>query len=102
MSNIFMVKGNKLIAPSINCGVLPGITRKTVLELAPYGGLGIEEGKFTEDQLKDSDEAFVTNSLIEIIPVIRIDDRQIGNGKVGAVTRKIHTLYKELVERETK
>ena len=102
VSNIFMVKGNRSMTPSIDCGVLPGITRKAVLELAPYAGLATQEARFTEGQLKDSEEVFVTNSLIEIIPVAKIDDRRIGNGGVGAVTRKIQDLYKELVEKETK
>lgn len=102
VSNIFMVKGNRIMTPSIDCGVLPGITRKAVLELAPYAGLAIREARFTEGQLKDSEEVFVTNSLIEIIPVVKIDDRRIGNGGVGAVTRKIHDLYRELVKKETK
>ncbi len=102
VSNIFTVKGNKIMTPSIDCGVLPGITRKAVLELAPYAGLATQEARFTEGQLKDSEEVFVTNSLIEIIPVVKIDDRRIGNGRVGAVTRKIHGLYRELVRKEAK
>lgn len=102
VSNIFMVRGNKLMTPSIDCGVLPGITRKIILELASFAGVGTQEGKFKEDELKDSDEIFVTNSLIELIPVVKIDDRQIGDGRVGSVTRKMHSLYKELVAKETK
>jgi branched-chain amino acid aminotransferase len=102
VSNIFMVKGNRLMTPSVDCGVLPGVTRNIVLGLAPFIGLGKEEGRFEESRLIDSDEVFVTNSLIEIIPVVRIDGGQIGAGRVGPVTRKIHGLYKELVEKETK
>lgn len=102
VSNIFMVKGKRLMTPSLDCGVLSGITRKIVLELTSFAGLGREEGRFKEEDLKDSDEVFVTNSLIEMIPVISIDDRQIGDGKVGPVTRKLHSLYKELVGTETK
>lgn len=102
VSNIFMVKGKRLMTPSLDCGVLSGITRKIVLELTSFAGLGREEGRFKEENLKDSDEVFVTNSLIEMIPVIRIDDRQIGDGKVGPVTRKLHSLYKELVRKEIK
>jgi branched-subunit amino acid aminotransferase/4-amino-4-deoxychorismate lyase len=101
VSNVFMVRGNKVMTPSLDCGVLPGITRKIVLELASYVGLGTHEGKFSENQLKGSDEVFVTNSLIEIIPVVKIDDELIGDGKVGSATSQIHNLYKELVLRET-
>ena len=102
VSNIFMIKGNRLMTPSADCGVLPGITRKAVLELAPYAGLGVDEGKFNEEELAKSDEVFVTNSLIEIIPVTMIGGMRVGDGKVGGVTLKIHSLYKELVEKETK
>ena len=102
VSNIFMVKGNKLMTPSLDCGVLPGITRKIVLELASYAALGTQEGKFKEEELKDSEEVFLTNSLIELIPVVKIDDRRIGNGRVGHLTQKIHSLYKELVKKEIK
>ena len=101
VSNIFMVNGNRLMTPSLNCGVLSGITRKTVLELAPYAALGIQEGKFTESELKDSKEVFITNSLIEIIPVVNIDGLRIGNGSVGPVTRKMQSLYGRAVEKET-
>ena len=100
VSNIFMVKGNRLMTPSLDCGVLPGITRKIVLELASYAALGTQEGKFKEEELKDSEEVFLTNSLIELIPVVKIDDRRIGNERVGHLTQKIHSLYKELVKKE--
>lgn len=102
VSNIFMVKANRLKTPSLDCGVLPGITRKIVLELSSFAGMGTEEGKFKEGELKDSDEVFVTNSLIEIIPVVRIDDSQIGNGRAGPVTHKLHRLYKDLIKEGTK
>ena len=102
VSNIFMVKGNRLMTPSLGCGVLPGVTRKIVLELASYVGLGKEEGRFQEEDMKNSDELFVTNSLVEIIPVVELDDKQIGSGRVGTVTSELHNLYKELVREETK
>ena len=101
VSNIFMVKGNRLMTPSLSCGILQGVTRKTVLELLPYAGLGIEEGGFGEEELKSSEEVFITNSLIEIIPVTAIDGRIVGDGKVGKITRKIHELYKDLIKEAT-
>ena len=101
VSNVFMVRGNRLVTPSLDCGVLPGITRNAVLELAPYAALGIQEGKFTAEDLKASDEVFVTNSLIEIIPVVDIDGQRIKKGSVGPIVKKLHTLYKEAVMKET-
>lgn len=102
VSNIFTVNGNRLITPSLDCGVLPGITREIILELAPYAGLGTQEKRFTEEELKNSGEVFVTNSLIELIPVTKIDDKEIGTGKVGPVTRKLYDLYTDLVKKETR
>lgn len=99
-SNIFMITGNEIATPSVKCGILPGITRKVVLELSPYAGLGVEEGEFSENELKSADEVFITNSMFEIIPVVRIDGGPIGRGSVGKMTKKIRGLYKEAVEKE--
>ncbi len=102
VSNVFMVKGSRLMTPSVDCGVLPGITRKVLMELSSYAGVGKEEGNFGEDALKGSEEVFIANSLIEVIPVVSIDGISIGGGKPGPVTRKLHGLYRELVKKETK
>ncbi len=99
-SNIFMITGNTLATPSLGCGILPGITRKVVLELSPYAGVGVKEGEFSESELKNADEVFITNSMFEILPAIRIDDEAIGEGSVGRITKKIRELYKEAVEKE--
>lgn len=100
-SNIFMVSGNKLLTPSIDCGALPGITRKIILDISRYAGLGMQEGKFVPDDLKNSSEVFITNSLFEVLPVVRVEDKIIGKGIPGAMTKKIHGLYKELIEKDT-
>lgn len=99
-SNIFMITGNALVTPSIKCGILPGITRKIVLELSPYAGVGVEESEFSENELKSSDEVFITNSMFEIIPVVGIDNKAIGGGSVGKITKNMQKLYKEAVEKE--
>ncbi len=96
-SNIFMVSGNKLLTPSLDCGVLPGITRKVILEISCYAGLGMQEGKFILDDLKNASEVFITNSLFEIMPVVKVDEKIIGKGFAGVMTKKIHGLYRELI-----
>ena len=101
-SNIFMVAGNRLATPSVLCGILPGITRKGVLELSRYAGLGIAEGEFSESEFKSADEGFLTNSMFEIIPVIKIGDKTIGTGTVGKTTLKMHALYKESARKSGK
>lgn len=100
-SNIFMVSGNKLRTPSLDCGALPGVTRKIILEISRYAGLGMQEGKFILDDLKNASEVFITNSLFEVMPVVKVEDKVIDKGVPGVMTKKIHGLYKELVAQET-
>jgi branched-subunit amino acid aminotransferase/4-amino-4-deoxychorismate lyase len=102
VSNIFMLRGDRLQTPSRETGLLPGITREAVLELAASQNLRPEEGTFTPGQLLSSDEAFVTNSLIEIMPLVKVDGQAIGSGTPGAATRNLAAAYKELVRRELK
>ncbi|MDP3789271.1 MAG: aminotransferase class IV, partial [Candidatus Omnitrophota bacterium] len=79
-SNVFMVSGNKLLTPSLDCGVLPGITRKVILEISRYAGLGMQEGKFILEDLENASEVFITNSLFEILPVVKVEENIIGKG----------------------
>jgi len=102
VSNIFMVKdGNKLLTPSVNCGLLAGVTRKLILELSPFAGLAVTEGRFDLDTLKGSAEVFITNSIIELIPVVKVDESVIKSGLVGPVTKRLLDLYRECVNNET-
>jgi len=102
VSNIFLVQGNRLSTPGREVGLLPGVTRQAVLELAGSQQLQIEEGKFIPGDLCAADEAFLTNSLIEIMPLVEVDGHPIGPGTPGPVTRGLMVAYKELVERELK
>jgi len=102
VSNIFMVRGSRLETPSRGTGLLPGVTREAVLELAPILQLQPAEGTYTPELLLSADEAFVTNSLIEIMPLVKVDDRAIGTGTPGRVTGNLMDAYRELVRRELK
>lgn len=99
--NLFLVAGGILFTPSLKGGILPGITREAVLELA--SGLGIEarEQEMTPSELFEADEAFLTSSLLEIMPLTGLDGKPIGTAKPGAVTERLMAAYKELVEQET-
>jgi len=99
-SNIFLVKRGILITPPEEAGLLPGITRGVILELATSLGLKAYQRKISLNELMGADEAFLTNSLIEVMPLIEIDGRQIGKGKPGPVTERIHKAYKNLVRKE--
>jgi branched-chain amino acid aminotransferase len=98
-SNIFIVAAGRLLTPSVDSGILPGITRDVVLELA--SGLGIEtsECDVAVADLLDANEAFITNSVIEILPIVEVDKKPIGRGKPGVVTARLSEAYKELTGR---
>lgn len=100
--NIFYIKNNELVTPSTEMGILEGITRDVVMEIAEKTGLKVLEKPFTRYDLYTADECFVTGSAAEIAPVVEIDRREIGSGKVGALTKKLITLFKEYVSNSGK
>ncbi len=85
-SNVFFIRDNQLFSPSLECGCLKGITRKVIFDLAKKHGIPLNEGKFRPDDLYNSDEAFLTNSLIGVMPLTAIENRIIGKGKAGRLT----------------
>ena len=98
MSNIFLVKIRKLSTPALDCGILPGITRKLVLEIAQQNGLEVRENSLPPQVLLEADEAFLTATSREIIPVVRCDHHVIGAGIPGPITKFLHAKYKQKVE----
>jgi len=97
VSNIFFVKDNLLLTPSAQCDILLGITRQTVLDLTKKLKTPVREGKFKPEFLHGCNECFLTNSLIEILPVKAINNSLVGNGKPGEVTKRLASAYKNLV-----
>jgi len=101
ISNVFIVKEEKLRTPPLNTPVLPGITRAVVLELAKENNIPAEETSCTIDDLLDADEVFLTNSIMEVMPVTRIERRLIADEKPGQVTNRLRQAYRALTTRET-
>ncbi|MHC4444581.1 MAG: aminotransferase class IV [Planctomycetota bacterium] len=97
ISNIFLVKDKKLLTPPEHTPILPGITRATVLELAQNNDLSAELVPCTVEQLLDADEVFLTNSIMEIMPVTNIERSPIADEKPGPITKQLHELYKQLI-----
>ena len=95
--NIFIVRKGVLYTPSIT-SVLEGITRDTVMWLAQQEGLAVVEKRITRDEVYIADEAFFTGTAAEVTPIRELDNRRIGVGVAGPVTRKLQTLYLDLVE----
>lgn len=94
-TNIFIItEDGKLNTPPVECGCLPGITRGAVIELVESLGLKIKEKKLKTEDLKRAKEIFLTNSLIGVMPVAKIDNLTIG--KEGPLTRRIRNLYQNL------
>lgn len=95
--NVFIVKNGRLVTPSLSSSILPGITRDTVMTLAREEGLVVAEDRITRDELYLADEAFLTGTAAELTPVREVDNRAIGNGAVGEVTRTLQQRYFDVV-----
>ena len=95
--NIFIYKNNELLTPPIETGALGGMTRKTVIEIAKYLNIPISEQDITTGDLLSSDEIFFTGSATEIVGIVSVDSKKIGEGLVGEVTSKISNKYLEIV-----
>jgi branched-chain amino acid aminotransferase len=96
--NLFIVKGGDLMTPPLSAGALYGITRKAVMEIAADSGLRVSEPNLTRYDLFNADECFLTGTGAEMVPVVKIDGRVIGNGKPGPVTRRLVTQFHSLTK----
>jgi branched-chain amino acid aminotransferase len=87
--NIFIVRNGRLMTPPLDAGPLEGVTRNAVLELACGAGVPASETPFTRHDLYIADECFLTGTAAEVIPVVKVDSRPIGDGKPGPITRDL-------------
>jgi len=92
-SNFFFAREGRLHTPSIDCGILDGITREIVLTLAREAGIQAEEGCYPAELLARAEEAFLTNTSMEIMPVCSIDRQPVGSGRPGSLTRQLRDLF---------
>lgn len=99
--NIFIVTDGVIVTPPESVGILKGITRQVVFDLAGEAGLPVEQNLLTRYDLFAADECFLTGTAAEIIAVVRIDGRDIGDGEPGEVTGRLRSAFKKLVGRET-
>lgn len=95
-SNLFLVKDNLLYTPPVESGLLPGITRQIVLELAQRNGIDVKIQELPLEMLKNADEAFITNSIMELMPLTFFDNSPLGKGKLGPITLKLMEAYSRL------
>jgi branched-chain amino acid aminotransferase len=97
--NVFAVKGKTLLTPPPWCGSLEGITREVVMRIAPEHGIEVREDVMTRYDLYTADEVFLTGTAAEIISVVNMDRRVIGNGRPGAVTKKLAKYFHAFAQR---
>jgi branched-chain amino acid aminotransferase len=99
-SNIFIVKNGSVATPSANSCLIPGVTRSIVIDMAKHLRLRLKEKAVSYAELMSADEIFLTNSLIELLPVTTLDRRAIGNGRPGEITKLLHVSYQKEVIKE--
>lgn len=96
--NIFIVKNGVLKTPPVDAGILEGLTRNAVMDLARKAGIPVEETAMVRHDIYVADECFLTGSAAEVIAAISLDGRQIGTGKPGPVTQQLLKLFRELTQ----
>ena len=101
-ANIWIVLGDQIITPPLEAGLLGGITRQSLINIGKEKGLNIKEQNFSADTLCSASEVFITSSTREVLPVTKINETQIGDGKPGPMTKKLHQLYKDFVDESIK
>ncbi|MFP3222301.1 MAG: branched-chain amino acid transaminase [Nitrososphaeria archaeon] len=91
--NIMMVKDGMIYTPPISAGILDGITRRSIIEFAPDLGLKVVEKDIDRGELYTADELFFVGTAAEITPILKVDGRQIGDGKVGPISKKLKDYF---------
>jgi branched-chain amino acid aminotransferase len=95
-SNIFIVERGRLVTPPIGAGILEGVARGVVIELAGGLDISVAEENITVDRLLGVDEVFITNSIIELAPVTSIDGKVVGAGRSGTKTANLVNAYRKV------
>jgi branched-chain amino acid aminotransferase len=101
MSNFFLVRGGAAFTPPADAGLLKGITREFLFEIGHEVGVRVEERVLHESDLETADEAFFTSTTRELLPVVRVDDRVIGDGRPGPVTKALLGRFRERAQEMT-
>ncbi|HUG55361.1 MAG TPA: aminotransferase class IV [Vicinamibacteria bacterium] len=101
-ANVFMVKDGEVLTPPLESGILAGVTRQVVLELCPGLSLSAREEPIAVKDLLAADEAFITSTLKEVMPVATVDGRSLGRGQPGPVTRRLLVAYREYAPRHAR
>ena len=101
-SNLFIVKNGAALTPPIDAGLLPGITREFLFGVGRDAGIDVREAVLRDDDLFGADESFLTSTTREVVPIVQVDDRTIGSGRPGPVTRALLDGYRRKAESLTR
>jgi len=96
-SNLFIVRHGGLVTPPPDAGILPGITRREVIGLAAEAGIACDQRVVLPDELAEADEVFLTNAIVELLPVCTIDACPVGTGAPYPITRRLHAAYRRAI-----
>jgi branched-chain amino acid aminotransferase len=96
VSNLFIVKNRAALTPPLSAGLLPGITREFMFEVGRAAGIPVSEAVLKDGDLFDADEVFLTGTTREIMPIVRVDDREVGSGLPGPVTKTLHETFRQM------
>ena len=97
--NIFLIKNGRILTPPLDAGILEGITRQAVIDLAIENGIAVDQITLTRHDVYIADECFLTGSAAEVIPVVKVDSRVIGDGTPGPTTKRLTKLFHELIRK---
>jgi len=101
-SNLFVVKNGVALTPPLDAGLLPGITREFLFEVGADIGVAVRDAVLRDEDLFGADEAFLTSSTREAVPIVQVDDRRIGSGKPGPVTQALLEGYRRKAQELTR
>ena len=101
-SNLFVVKRGVALTPPVEAGLLPGITREFLFEVGAEHGIAVQESVLRDEDLIGADEAFLTSTTRELVPIVEVDDRLIGSGAPGPVTQALLQRFREAADRLTR
>ncbi len=88
-ANLFVVQDGTALTPPLECGLLSGITREFLFEVGTEAGIAVREQVLRDEDLFRADEAFLTSTTRELLPIVNVDDRTIGSGSPGPITKRL-------------
>jgi branched-chain amino acid aminotransferase len=100
-SNLFIVKNGAALTPPVDAGLLPGITREYLFEVGAEAGISVREAVLRDGDLFGADESFLTSTTREVVPIVQVDDRTIGAGTPGPVTRALLDAFRRKAQATT-